>query len=366
MSDKSDKDTHRTREAGSATHARKSRAKSSRSKRKGTRSTSNARRRAPTSPRVRTHETKVRHDEINQVPTVHEQVSKTNKVVQAPTVPTVPTHETPKDEDRTSEGKEGGRGESHEFRSSASARRKSPTHPSLTPPHEFFKPTERTQGPIRTGATSRHVEASNRALFFMKAALIVGMSICLAVLLLLTLARIKRRQMAATDDLQQARRGILGWAGLGPSAAEGGQEHTLLGKISVPVSICTVILASYLFYLYEQEVLARQRQRQTAWNWMKVGIITVIVGLGLGYRRVFRQPSDQAFHVAWRLFVYCFLGILAMSLAKLAFVVTSLKPKRRGRTRRATEEMNVEERGTNPTEGSGTMQSKSGQSLPQS
>ncbi len=240
----------------------------------------------------------------------------------------------------------GTRESSHEFRRSASARRKSPKHASLTPPQEFFRSGEipphsaaasapgsapasaPASAPGSASASPPEPKKTSRGLFYIKTGLIIGMSICLAVLLLLTLARIKKRQMASLEE--QERQRWFGWfrGGSTVSVDAGGSDHGWLGKLSVPVAIGIVIAGSTLFYMYEQEVLSRQRQRQALWNWMKVGTILTIIGLGMGYKRVFAKDEQEPFHISWRLFVYCFLGVVAMSLAKLTFVVTNVKKKK--------------------------------------
>ena len=126
----------------------------------------------------------------------------------------------------------------------------------------------------------------SRALFVLKSGLIIGSCICLAVLLLLALARIKKREMeekdAAAPTIFHVRKGKIvskGEAGGKGSPAAG---HSVLGILAVPVSIITVAIAGFLVLQYEREVIARQRSRQNSWNWMKVGMICVIVGLGPG------------------------------------------------------------------------------------
>ncbi len=173
-------------------------------------------------------------------------------------------------------------------------------------------------------------------LFWMKLCLILGMCICLVTLLLLFFTRFKRRG----DEAPQAAAAAVSAASA--AAAAWGQRCSWLGALLVPSSVGTVAVASYLYYRYSEEALAGQRRRQNYLNAFKVASVVAAVGIGLGYKRVFRRPAPQtqSFHVSWRLFEYVVLGVIAMSLAKLAFVVTSLKKRkrRRRRSRKASKE----------------------------
>ena len=154
------------------------------------------------------------------------------------------------------------------------------------------------------------------ALTVLRMGLLVGMAVCLSVLLLLTLTRMRKRQLQMDSMASQLQprsfKMIPGFGGEG--------QHSFLGMFTTPLAIFTVTVAGYLFYQYEQEVLAAQRHRQTYWNFMKVGIISILVGLSLGYQyRSSTKPSQSSrpFLVSWRLFVYFILGVVAIASAKV-------------------------------------------------
>ncbi len=163
---------------------------------------------------------------------------------------------------------------------------------------------------------------TERMIAVMKCGLLLGACISLALLILLALARIRKTQMMERDasgnvwylpGAGNITRGV----GAGPGAAGGGGGHP--GLIAVPLAIFTVVLASVLLFIYEQQVLASQQSSQYFWNWMKVGLICVLVGLAATHKKILRlSPDDRPFRVSWRIFIYCILGIFAMALAKLA------------------------------------------------
>ena len=155
------------------------------------------------------------------------------------------------------------------------------------------------------------------ALTVLRMGLLVGMSICLGVLLLLTLTRMRKRQLQMRMDVMASQ--MSPTFGFLPNIM-GQTQHSFLGRMAPPFAIFTVTMAAYLFYQYEQEVMAAQRHRQFWWNFMKVGIISILVGLSLGYQYRIYKPhhARQHFLVSWRLFVYVLLGVSAMALAKLA------------------------------------------------
>ncbi len=128
---------------------------------------------------------------------------------------------------------------------------------------------------------------TERMIAVMKCGLLLGACISLALLILLALARIRKTQMMERDasgnvwylpGMGNITRGV----GAGPGMAGGGGGHP--GLIAVPLAIFTVVLASVLLFIYEQQVLARQRSSQYFWNWMKVGLICILVGLAATHK----------------------------------------------------------------------------------
>ncbi len=207
---------------------------------------------------------------------------------------------------------------------SYSQQRETPMYPESSPAPSRLSVT------VETSADEEAHTVGSRRLFVLKVGLLIGSSIILAVLLLLALAKIKKRQMAAKDESGRVvyRDGVMVRV-----AADDDKGHVALGILAVPIAIIAVAIAAVLLFQHEQQILHSQRSRMNTWNWMKVGLLFIIVGLFVGYGQYIRTPPEgRPFHVSWRIFVYLLLGIVAMAMAKLANRATRTNKSKYGKS----------------------------------